>query len=175
LQAIEADLAGIAFWKRHSLSIGSPRPAESAAPASVGVSTERTRGSILTPPSQSTFIAGSDVDIAVVAQTIDADPTVARHVCCSDDGIASKYCPRTRLTEKFAMHPTAAVSGWYFAHPKYFQVGEIDADQVADYAKRKGMTLAEAERWLAPLLGYGTTATGPGGILDPISPETSSA
>src|SRR5687767_1950626 len=95
LQAIEADLAGIAFCKRRSPSIGSPRPTESAAPASVGVSTERTRGSILTPPSQSTLIAGSDVDIAVVAQPIDADPTVARHVRCIDDGIASKYCPCT--------------------------------------------------------------------------------
>ena len=58
------------------------------------------------------------------------------------------------------MHPTAAVSGWYFSHPeaRYFQVGRIDADQVADYAQRKGMTLAEAERWLAPLIGYEATA-----------------
>ncbi|HET7201806.1 MAG TPA: methionine synthase [Steroidobacteraceae bacterium] len=65
------------------------------------------------------------------------------------------------LTENYAMHPTAAVSGWYFAHPeaKYFQVGKIDADQVADYAQRKGWTFAEAERWLAPLLGYDVTAT----------------
>ena len=61
-----------------------------------------------------------------------------------------------RLTESFAMYPTAAVSGWYFSHPeaRYFQVGRIDRDQVADYARRKGMTLAEAERWLAPLIGY---------------------
>jgi 5-methyltetrahydrofolate--homocysteine methyltransferase len=60
-----------------------------------------------------------------------------------------------RLTENFAMHPAAAVSGWYFAHPeaRYFQVGRIDADQVADYARRKGVSLAEAERWLAPLIG----------------------
>jgi 5-methyltetrahydrofolate--homocysteine methyltransferase len=65
-----------------------------------------------------------------------------------------------RLTESFAMYPTAAVSGWYFAHPEatYFQVGKIDADQVVDYARRKGMTLAEAERWLAPVLGYEATA-----------------
>ena len=57
------------------------------------------------------------------------------------------------LTESFAMYPTAAVSGWYFSHPEatYFAVGKIDADQVADYARRKGMTLAEAERWLAPV------------------------
>ncbi|SDX62964.1 5-methyltetrahydrofolate--homocysteine methyltransferase [Allochromatium warmingii] len=60
------------------------------------------------------------------------------------------------LTENFAMLPTAAVSGWYFAHPeaRYFGVGRIQRDQVADYAQRKGMTLAEAERWLAPVLGY---------------------
>jgi 5-methyltetrahydrofolate--homocysteine methyltransferase len=61
-----------------------------------------------------------------------------------------------QLTESFAMLPTAAVSGFYFAHPDthYFSVGQIDRDQVADYAARKGWTLAEAERWLAPNLGY---------------------
>ncbi len=60
------------------------------------------------------------------------------------------------LTESFAMWPAAAVSGWYFAHPgaHYFGVGRIGRDQVEDYARRKGMTLAEAERWLAPSLGY---------------------
>jgi 5-methyltetrahydrofolate--homocysteine methyltransferase len=60
------------------------------------------------------------------------------------------------LTESFAMWPAASVSGWYFAHPKshYFGVGRIGRDQVEDYARRKGMTLAEAERWLAPSLGY---------------------
>ena len=54
------------------------------------------------------------------------------------------------------MYPTAAVSGWYFSHPdaKYFAVGPIDLDQVADYARRKRMSLADAERWLAPLIGY---------------------
>ena len=58
------------------------------------------------------------------------------------------------LTEHFAMLPTAAVSGWYFSHPesKYFGVGKINRDQVEDYARRKGMTLEEAERWLAPSL-----------------------
>jgi 5-methyltetrahydrofolate--homocysteine methyltransferase len=63
-----------------------------------------------------------------------------------------------RLTESFAMYPTAAVSGWYFAHPeaRYFQVGKIDADQVADYARRKGLGVAETERWLSPILGYET-------------------
>jgi len=60
------------------------------------------------------------------------------------------------LTEHFAMLPTAAVSGWYFSHPesKYFGVGKINRDQVEDYAQRKGMTLEESERWLAPNLGY---------------------
>ncbi len=55
------------------------------------------------------------------------------------------------LTESFAMYPTAAVSGWYFAHPEtqYFNVGKINRDQLEDYAKRKGMSLEEAERWLA--------------------------
>ena len=60
------------------------------------------------------------------------------------------------LTENFAMTPTAAVSGWYFSHPeaRYFGVGRLDRDQVADYARRKGWTVAEAEKWLAPNLGY---------------------
>src|SRR5581483_3533540 len=61
-----------------------------------------------------------------------------------------------QLTESMAMWPAAAVSGWYFSHPEsqYFVVGRIAKDQVADYAKRKGWTLKEAERWLAPNLGY---------------------
>jgi 5-methyltetrahydrofolate--homocysteine methyltransferase len=61
-----------------------------------------------------------------------------------------------RLTESFAMFPTAAVSGFYFSHPKahYFGVGKIDRDQVLSYAQRKGFTVNQAERWLAPLLGY---------------------
>jgi 5-methyltetrahydrofolate--homocysteine methyltransferase len=58
------------------------------------------------------------------------------------------------LTEHFAMHPTAAVSGLYFAHGEYFGVGKLGPDQVEDYARRKGMTTDEAERWLAPNLGY---------------------
>jgi 5-methyltetrahydrofolate--homocysteine methyltransferase len=60
------------------------------------------------------------------------------------------------LTESFAMWPAASVSGWYFAHPDahYFGVGRIGRDQAADYARRKGMTLREAERWLAPNLNY---------------------
>ncbi len=61
-----------------------------------------------------------------------------------------------RLTESYAMWPAAAVSGFYFSHPdsRYFAVGRINRDQAADYAKRKGMDLATAERWLAPNLGY---------------------
>jgi 5-methyltetrahydrofolate--homocysteine methyltransferase len=60
------------------------------------------------------------------------------------------------ITESFAMLPTAAVSGWYFAHPDatYFGVGKIGPDQVDSYAERKGMSKDEAERWLAPNLGY---------------------
>jgi 5-methyltetrahydrofolate--homocysteine methyltransferase len=60
------------------------------------------------------------------------------------------------LTESFAMAPAASVSGWYFAHPqaKYFPLGKIGRDQVEDYAQRKGMSIEEAERWLAPNLGY---------------------
>jgi len=61
-----------------------------------------------------------------------------------------------QITESFAMLPTAAVSGLYFANPEshYFMVGKINKDQVQEYAKRKGMTMDEAERWLAPNLGY---------------------
>jgi 5-methyltetrahydrofolate--homocysteine methyltransferase len=61
-----------------------------------------------------------------------------------------------RLTESFAMWPGASVSGIYLAHPeaRYFTVGRIGPDQVADYAARKGMPQAEVERWLAPNLGY---------------------
>jgi len=60
------------------------------------------------------------------------------------------------LTESMAMYPTAAVSGFYFAHPKarYFGLGKINKDQVESYAQRKGMTITEAERWLSPQLGY---------------------
>jgi 5-methyltetrahydrofolate--homocysteine methyltransferase len=61
-----------------------------------------------------------------------------------------------RITESFAMWPGSSVSGLYFAHPdsRYFSLGKIDRDQVADYAERKGMNLHEAERWLSPNLNY---------------------
>jgi 5-methyltetrahydrofolate--homocysteine methyltransferase len=70
------------------------------------------------------------------------------------------------LTESYAMFPTAAVSGWYFSHPEshYFGVGQIDREQVVSYAERKGMSLDEMERWLAPNLGY-----------DPEAPATADA
>ncbi|MBK7409711.1 MAG: methionine synthase [Saprospirales bacterium] len=60
------------------------------------------------------------------------------------------------LTENFAMYPAASVSGWYFAHPesRYFGLGQIGKDQVADYAHRKGLSISEMERWLAPNLNY---------------------
>ncbi len=60
------------------------------------------------------------------------------------------------LTENFAMYPTAAVSGYYFSHKEsnYFGLGKIGKDQVIDYAKRKGLSIEETERWLAPNLSY---------------------
>jgi 5-methyltetrahydrofolate--homocysteine methyltransferase len=63
-----------------------------------------------------------------------------------------------RLTESFAMYPTAAVSGWYLAHPEahYFPLGKIARDQVEDYARRKDMTVEQAEKWLSANLGYDT-------------------
>jgi 5-methyltetrahydrofolate--homocysteine methyltransferase len=61
-----------------------------------------------------------------------------------------------RITESYAMYPTAAVSGWYIGHPdsRYFAIGKIDRDQVEDYARRKGATVEETEKWLSPNLGY---------------------
>jgi 5-methyltetrahydrofolate--homocysteine methyltransferase len=61
-----------------------------------------------------------------------------------------------RLTESFAMHPAASIAGLYFAHPeaRYFAIDRITRDQVEDYARRKNMSVAEIERWLAPNLGY---------------------
>ena len=64
-----------------------------------------------------------------------------------------------RLTESCAMWPASSVSGLYFAHPEsfYFGIGKIERDQVEDYARRKGWSVAEAERWLAPILNYAST------------------
>ena len=65
-----------------------------------------------------------------------------------------------KLTDAYAMWPTAAVSGWYFSHPesRYFALGKIARDQVEDYARRKAMSLRDAERWLAPNLDYDSEA-----------------
>ncbi|HZW58779.1 MAG TPA: vitamin B12 dependent-methionine synthase activation domain-containing protein, partial [Woeseiaceae bacterium] len=65
-----------------------------------------------------------------------------------------------QLTDSYAMYPTAAVSGFYFSHPDahYFTVGKIGRDQLESLARRKGMTIAEAERWLSPNLGYDPAA-----------------
>jgi 5-methyltetrahydrofolate--homocysteine methyltransferase len=65
-----------------------------------------------------------------------------------------------QLTESYAMWPGSSVSGFYYAHPesRYFGVGKIERDQVEDYARRKGWSLEEAERWLAPLLNYNPRA-----------------
>ncbi len=62
----------------------------------------------------------------------------------------------SQLTDSYAMYPAASVSGWYFAHPeaRYFGLGKIAQDQVADYAERKGWDNDTAERWLRPTLGY---------------------
>ena len=61
-----------------------------------------------------------------------------------------------RLTESYAMYPTAAVSGWYLSHPeaRYFLLGQIARDQVEDYATRRGVSIEQAETDLAPVLGY---------------------
>ena len=61
-----------------------------------------------------------------------------------------------RLTESYAMWPGSSVSGLYFSHPeaRYFGTGKIERDQVEDYARRKGWSIAEAERWLSPILNY---------------------
>ncbi|MBO0733966.1 MAG: methionine synthase, partial [Methylocapsa sp.] len=66
------------------------------------------------------------------------------------------------LTESYAMWPGASVSGLYFAHPEahYFGVAKVERDQVEDYARRKGMSIAEAERWLSPVLNYDPASFG---------------
>ena len=70
--------------------------------------------------------------------------------------LGGKEATGIELTESLAMYPASSVAGWYFAHPdsKYFGIGKIGADQVRDYAQRKSMTLAEAEKWLRPQLDY---------------------
>ena len=60
------------------------------------------------------------------------------------------------ITDSYAMMPAASVSGFYFSHPesRYFALGKINRDQVSSYSERKGMSISETERWLAPVLGY---------------------
>jgi 5-methyltetrahydrofolate--homocysteine methyltransferase len=72
------------------------------------------------------------------------------------DLLGAEQNAEIKLTESYAMWPAASVCGLYFAHPesRYFAVDRIDREQAQDYARRKGMTLADAERWLAPNLGY---------------------
>jgi len=67
-----------------------------------------------------------------------------------------------KLTESFAMTPASTVSGLYLAHSQahYFGVAKVERDQVEDYARRKGMPVAEVERWLAPILNYERGAGG---------------
>jgi 5-methyltetrahydrofolate--homocysteine methyltransferase len=70
------------------------------------------------------------------------------------DMLGGKETTGITLTESLAMYPASSVSGWYFANPdsKYFGIGKIEKDQFQDYAKRKGMSLDEAERWLRPVM-----------------------
>ncbi len=72
------------------------------------------------------------------------------------DLLAAEQNAGIHLTESYAMHPAASVSGFYFAHPeaRYFAVDRITRDQAESYAARKRWTLRETERWLAPNLGY---------------------
>jgi 5-methyltetrahydrofolate--homocysteine methyltransferase len=72
------------------------------------------------------------------------------------DLLGAEQATGISLTEHFAMYPAASVSGLYFAHPeaRYFAIDRITRDQVEDYARRKGMAVAEVERWLGPNLGY---------------------
>ena len=63
---------------------------------------------------------------------------------------------KVKLTESYAMTPSSSVSGLYFSNPEssYFGVGKINKDQVIDYAKRRGISVEEAEKWLGPSLSY---------------------
>jgi 5-methyltetrahydrofolate--homocysteine methyltransferase len=82
-------------------------------------------------------------------------PIILKSVCSLIWLQAEKHAG-IRLTENFAMLPASSVCGIYISHPeaKYFSVGKIDRDQVRDYQQRKGMDLAEVERWLRPNLAY---------------------
>jgi 5-methyltetrahydrofolate--homocysteine methyltransferase len=81
------------------------------------------------------------------------DHTEKKHLF---DLLEAEKTTQIKLTESYAMYPAASVSGFYFSHPdsRYFGLGKINKDQVAHYAKRKGMSLEEVERWLSPVLAY---------------------
>ncbi len=111
------------------------------------------------------YSVGERLDNAsLIAETYDGIRPAPGYPACPDhtekatlwDLLDVRSRTGIELTESMAMWPGAAVSGWYFAHPQaqYFVVGRLGRDQVEDYAERKGWTLAEAERWLAPNLGY---------------------
>jgi 5-methyltetrahydrofolate--homocysteine methyltransferase len=76
------------------------------------------------------------------------------------DLLAAEKNTSITLTESFAMHPGASVSGLYFSHPasRYFAVGKIEPDQALDYSRRKGKSLGEIEQWLSPNLAYTASA-----------------
>ena len=111
------------------------------------------------------YAAGEDLDnAALIAEKYQGIRPAPGYPACPDhtekrtlfDLLNAEENAGVELTDSFAMLPGSSVSGWYFAHPqsRYFGVGRILKDQVEDYARRKGWTIAEAERWLAPNLGY---------------------
>ena len=101
---------------------------------------------------------------ALVAETYQGIRPAPGYPACPDhtekrtlfDLLGAEEAIGISLTESFAMYPAASVSGWYLSHPdaEYFGVGRVGLDQISDYAARKGWALEEAERWLAPNLGY---------------------
>ncbi len=130
----------------------SPRPSPSGCTSGCGASSGATH-----PTSTSTTgsCSRSSTPASARRPATRRAPTTPRSGCC---GTCSTSSTNTgmELTESMAMWPGASVSGIYFSHPEsqYFVIGRLAPDQVADYAERKGWTLAEAERWLSPNLGY---------------------
>ena len=111
------------------------------------------------------YAAAEDLDNdALIAEAYQGIRPAPGYPACPDHGekralfdlLEAEKNASVTLTESFAMLPAAAVAGFYFAHPEasYFGVGRIARDQVADYAKRKGVPVAQAEKWLAPNLAY---------------------
>ncbi|HPF69889.1 MAG TPA: vitamin B12 dependent-methionine synthase activation domain-containing protein, partial [Candidatus Krumholzibacteria bacterium] len=99
---------------------------------------------------------------ALVAETYRGIRPAPGYPACPDhlakrfifDLLGAEAATGSSLTETCAMEPAASVAGWYFAHPeaRYFGMGRLGHDQVADYARRAGITVDEAARWLAPNL-----------------------